>query len=227
MGTLEQVRSARRLARWGIVIGYVLAVGALVIGVVNPDPRVASDLMGLARAVGVAGVLSIAPTVALLALHGRPRLLPAAAAVAVSSGILALSFMGLLELLPALLWANAFGRWPRPVQTRWREIILWPALVIASFCAFLALFVYQNPMCTRTYADGVVETGIAEGGGWIWAGDSGLWTGHGTVTGGSDGNVESEECTSDVVTWLEALVCLGLSAGTVAVAAWGGAQRRA
>lgn len=226
MGTLEQVQSARRPATYGIVIAYALATGAFVLALVNGSPRVPLNLWGFARAVGIAGVFSIAPTIALLALRGRPRLLPAAAAVAVTSGILALFSLGLLELIPALLWANAFGRWPRPVQTRWREIVLWPTLVIASFCALLALFVYQNPICTRTYADGVAETEATVGGGWIWASDSGIWTGHGTVTGGPDGTIESEECTSDVVTWWEALLSLGLSAATAGIAAVGGVRRR-
>ncbi len=223
MGTLQQVESARKLARYAIVIGYVMALGALILALVNDSPRVPANLWGVARAVAVAGLFSISPTVALLALRGRPRLLPAAAAVALVAGPFTLSVLGLVMVVPAVLWISAFSRWPRPVRTVWRETVLWSTIVIVAACAFVSLFLHQDPRCTRFYSDGTAETSVATGGGWLWQGTSG------TVVSSvlSGGEVRSEECTSDIVVWWEALASLGFAAGSVVIAARGGAPTRA
>jgi hypothetical protein len=224
MGTLREVETARRYARYGVVVAYGVALAAFVIRLVNSTPRVGENLWGGAGAIAVAGMLAIAPTTALLALRGRPRLLPAAAVVAFAEGLFSFSLVGLVMMVPALLWINAYGRWPRPVKPRWPLIVLWPTVVIAAVCAFVVLFIHQDPMCTRTYGDGTVQAWApAEGGGWAWQGLGG--TSFGTEFVGDDG-VQTEECTSDIITWWEALATLGVSGGAVGVAAWGGSQRK-
>ncbi len=222
MGTLQEVSEARRWTRYGIVIAYVMGIGGFAFRLAGTSPRVPQNVWGIAGAAAVMGIFFIAPTVAVLALRGRPRLLPAAAAVAFVAGLFTLSLLGFIMLIPALLWIKAFSRWPRPVQTRWREIVLWPAVVTAAACAFFVLFAHQDPRCTRTFPDGTVETSVAAGAGWVWQGASGS-----AISSSYSGDsVLSEECTSDIVTWWEALASLGVAAGSVAIAARGGAPSK-
>lgn len=225
MRTLDRVESARRYARWGIVVGYGLSLVVFIVRLVGASPRVPENLWGVAGAGAVAGVFAISPTVAVLALRGRPRLLPLASTLAFLTLFTATAF-GLAMVVSAMLWLRASARWPRPVRTRWPRIVLWPIVVVLAAGSFVMLFAHLDPLCAHWYDNGRVETWVPTKGfasGWAWEGAGGsIIGGEFAVTGGD--HTEREECTSDIITWWEALISLGLAGGAVAVAAVGGAK---
>ena len=214
MSVYEEMRGRRRLVQLGIVIGYGLALVALVVRVVNTEIGSVGELLG---SVALALSVAVAPSLAWIALDRRPGLLPVAALASFLSGLVTLLLLP-VSVLVSLLWAIAWSR--RPVKRGLTRRLWWVGvtLAFAPVLGILAMVSHLDPVCTETSPDGtVVEVDPSDRGyptGWRFGS---IWS-TGTTTGqsGPDGPVSSF-CTSDTVSWWEAAMSTAISLGVVVV----------
>jgi hypothetical protein len=210
----ETIKFSRRVVWGGIVVGYLLAVALTWIGIVNMGETPGGVLGSLA--LGVAA--GVAPTLALISLDRRPTLLPAASMTAVALGVIELTLLPIWLLL-ALAWWWAHSR--RPVRVEVSRARWWArvALALGVVLAVFALYAHMDPRCTETLADGTVrEVDPADKGfapGWRFGSveSSGESSGE-----GEPGGVVASSCTSDTITWGEALASILISLGVVGTA---------
>ncbi len=207
MTTYQDIRLGRGLVWAGIAIGYGIAVAAAILSLVNSEGSLLSPFAFLA-------MLAISPTMATIALDRRPSLLTAAAMAAVVQGFVSLSSLGLIEFIPAILWALAVQRRPRsalePSWATWAR----PVIAAVSILPLFVMFIHSDPRCTVTAADGtVISSTVDEGAAAGWRLQLGS---SGSSSTGEDGITRS--CTSDTVQHWEAglsvLVSLSLLAAT-------------
>lgn len=215
MNIHEDIIRNRRQVRFGIALGYVIAVALTAIRLVNTDPATLGETLG---SLALGATLATPATLALLSLDRRPTLVPAAAVGALVSGIVTLWLLP-IWLAVAWLWYRAWSG--RPVratisQARSAAVIGLGALTAVSM---LALFAHVDPACTQRLADGTERSidpatrGFDTG----WA-----FTALGTTSGSSSSSLSStgaagtevveETCTSNTVVVGEALVSLGVTA---------------
>lgn len=185
----------------------------------------ASDLptaMTLPGALAFAAAVAVPPALALMAARGRFSLFLGAGV----SGILlafGMSALGLLMLPLGITWlviyvknrTDGFQHQSADVLTT-----LGVAFVVVSLAvgAYLVLFLHVDPRCVITYVNGDVLVVPAEDidmdSGWIWNLEE---ESSGVESVGP--NVVSTSCTSNVVTWPEAVVSLALSSVALAAGA--------
>jgi hypothetical protein len=208
----EEMRKSRRLVQLGIVIGYGLALVALVVRVANTEIGSVGEFLG---SVSLAVSVAVAPSLAWISLDRRPGLLPVAALASFLSGLVTLLLLP-VSVLVSLLWVIAWSR--RPVTMELTRKLWWVgvALAFAPVLGILVMFSHLDPVCTETSADGtVVEVNPSDRGyptGWRF-GSIGS-TGTATNQSGPDGPVSSF-CTSNTVTWWEAALSAAVSLGVV------------
>lgn len=202
MSTYTRIKTSRRLVWAGIIVGYAFAVGVAVANFGSDDGTVLTAFAFLAA-------LSLPSSLALASLDRRPALLTMAAMAALVQGALLLtSVVGLLELIPAILWYLASQRRPRPAvaprQATWAR----PALAAATVVPLLVMFLHVDPLCVVTDSEGtVVRTYVEEGAATGWN------LGLGTSTTGSPGAAgETTTCTSNRIVPWEAVVSVSISA---------------
>lgn len=201
MTTYQDIRLGRGLVWAGIAVGFAVAIVTAIVNLVSGDGTPFTALAFLA-------LLAIPPTMAVISLDRRPSLLTAAAMAAVVQGFITLTSFGLIEFIPAILWAWAGQRRPRPaLEPGWAT---WarPLIAAASILPLVVMFMHVDPRCTTTAADGtVISTTIDEKAATGWRLELGS---SGSSATGSDGITRS--CTSDTVQGWEALVSIALSA---------------
>ena len=212
MSVYEEMRRNRRLVQLGIVIGYGLALVALVVRVVNTEIGSVGEFLG---SVALALSVTVAPSLAWIALDRRSGLLPIAALASFLSGLVTLLLLP-VSVLVSLLWVIAWSR--RPVKRELTRRLWWVGvtLAFAPVLGILVMFSHLDPLCAETSGDGtVVEVDPSDRGyptGWRFGsiGSTGTTTGQ----SGPDGPVSSF-CTSDTVTWWEAALSTAVSVGVV------------
>ncbi|NOY54936.1 MAG: hypothetical protein GXP34_03020 [Actinobacteria bacterium] len=205
-----------------IIIGAVIFLGlAIVVGLLfwlnGVPPR---QLENVPAALAWAALLSLPAFVALLGLRRRdPRILWPAIVTGLVPTILTVFSVGLVLVIPVLVWIQAALRWPSPQSARsWRRDLLPLTIPILAILAGLTFFAHQDPACwdSTKGADGHVtytRTALngATGSEWFAGSEST------SISSGGDG-VTGSICTSDRVTSLEGLIALGFIAGAGTVA---------
>lgn len=203
MSTYSQIRNSRRLVWAGIVVGYALAIGVAMANLGSEEGTALSAAAFLAA-------LSLPPSLALASLDRRPALLTMAAMAALVQGALLLgSVVGVLQVVPAILWYLASQRRPRPATAPREATWMRPLLAAATLVPLLVMFIHLDPICVVSGPDGtVVRTYVEEGApsGWEFSLSS-------YSTGSSDaGPGEITSCTSNRIVAWEAAASLSLSA---------------
>lgn len=218
MSTYSQIKSSRRLIWAGEVVGYAIAIGVAMANLGSEEGSVLSAAAFLAA-------LSLPPSLALASLDRRPALLTMAAMAALVQGALLLgSVVGVLQVVPAILWYLASQRRPRPATPPRRATWMRPLLAATTLAPLLVMFFHLDPLCVVRDPDGtVVRTYVEEGapGGW----EFGLGS---YSTGSSDaGPGEITTCTSNRIVAWEATASLSLSAIylVLVIALWPTADR--
>ncbi len=171
-------------------------------------------LVSLAGAVAFGAVVAMPALLALLAGRGRAGLYLGAG---VASIVLSL---GLSLLIIVMLPLGVFWLWSfveaRPGHLL-RSIGAGLVATVLAMGAFVVLFLHLDPRCADTYINGEVRLAPQEQvdmeSGWAW--DIG-GTSSSSMT--SRPNVVSQVCSSDTVTWAEALASLALAGVAVASA---------
>jgi len=202
----EASERAGALRRISVLVGatFVLRIGA-------------SDLpisLVLPGAFAFSAAAALPPALAYMAARGRFSLY---AAAGFSATLLAfgMSVFGLVMLPLGIIWLVIYFKDRTDGFTERAESVpmtLGVAFVVVSFAigAYFVLFLHLDPRCVSTYTNGEVQLvpldEVELDSGWIWNVDS---TSGGIVASGS--NVLSTSCTSDVVTWPEAVASLTLS----------------
>lgn len=216
MTTYRDIKTGRRLIWGGILIGVSIALGLAIASYTSENGSVV-------RALALLGLMSIPAAFALLALDRRPSLLTAAAMAALLQSVLLLtSGLGLLQVIPAILWYLAGQKRPRPAAAPPWATWARPLLALASLLPLLVMFSHLDPVCTVTDAEGTVissevDTNAPSG----WSLSLGSSTGS---SSDSDGVMRS--CTSDTVRPWESALSLAVAVSVVGVAArWPTATR--
>ena len=194
-------------------LGYAVAAAIFVLRIFASDLPASMELPG---AIALAAVAALPPTLALLGLTGRPTLLLPAGVAAVTS-VPVLSLLGVIMAVLGIMWLIAYGTLRRPgsiLTTVVATIIVWMLWVAAA----AALFIHLDPRCAQTLTDGTVREIDAEAigyeSGWVWDSSSTI-----SVSSSGSGDVETEVCTSDLVTGGEALATVAL-VGTSLGSGW-------
>jgi hypothetical protein len=209
MNTYLDIKSGRRLIWAGIVFGAAVALALAIATYMSND---GSAL----RATATFGLVSIPAALALLSLDRRPSLLTAAAMAALVQGVILLtSGLGLLQVIPAILWYLAGQKRPRsaaaPGWATWAR----PLLAVATLLPLVVMFSHLDPICTVTDADGrVLSSEVDSDARSGWAPLS-LGSSAGSSTD-SDGVTRS--CTSDTVQPWESAASLAVSVLIVGLA---------
>lgn len=219
MTTYRDIKTGRRLIWAGIVFGAAIAL-AMAIAIYMGEGGSAL------RASAFFALTSLPAAFALVALDRRPSLLTAATMAAlVQAALLLTSGLGLLQVMPAILWYLAGQKRPRPAAApKWAT---WarPTLAVATLLPLLVMFSHLDPMCTVTDVDGTVvssETNPGARSGWAPAslGSS--------TSSSTDSDGVTRSCTSDTVRPWEAVLSIAASVSIVAAATrWPTASRLA
>ena len=143
---MTQHQAAPRVAVIGIVISLVLALGVAVLRSVNADP--------VERAAEVAGTIAFATVfaapalLAILGARGRPSLLFAAGALdLVLAFVTLLSLIGLVFVIPAVMFFVAVGQIRGTTAGRFRSIVTVLVAVVLGATGLFALFAREDPVC--------------------------------------------------------------------------------
>lgn len=216
MTTYSDIKTGRRLIWAGIVFEMAIALALAIASYMSEDGSVLKALAFLA-------LMSIPAALALLALDRRPSLLTAAAMAALVQGVLLLtSGLGLLQVIPAILWYLAGQKRPRPAAApTWAKWVR-PLLAVATMFPLLVMFSHLDPVCTVTDADSTVissEIDTNATAGWTLS--------FGSSTDSSrDSDGVTRSCTTDTVRPWESALSLAVSASIVGLAAlWPTATR--
>lgn len=216
MTTYRDIKTGRRLIWAGIIFGVSIALSLAIASYMSEDGSVL-------RALALLAFMSIPAAFALLASDRRPSLLTAAAMAAFVQGVLLLtSGLGLLQVIPAILWYLAGQKRPRPAAAPIWATWARPLLAVSALLPLVVMFSHLDPICTVTDAEGTVissevDTNAPSG----WSLSLGSSTG---LSSDSDGVTRS--CTSDTVRPWESALSLAVAASIVGVAArWPTATR--
>lgn len=204
--------------RVGVGLGIAVAVGLGVLRWANAHavPVAAAEWAPLGD-VALAGLVGLPSVLAVLGLRGRSVLLLAGGILAL---LLALPFtlVGLILIVPGVLFLVAYGRMPGPPSGSVRRSMAVFVPVVLGVGALAVLFATEQPVCYRTirYEDGRVERvrdREAEA-------DAASGRGRGQSVEPLDEDVVSQGggCSGDMIVPWESAAMLGLSGTAVLLA---------
>jgi hypothetical protein len=206
MSAYRDIKTSRRLISGGIAIGYAIALAVAIANLNTEEGTLLSALAFL-------GWLAIPPSLAVTSLDRRPSLLAVAAMGAVLQGVILITSIGLLEVVPAILWYLAVRRRPREAVAPRGAFWIRPLLGAATLIPLLVLLVHLDPLCTVTSPDGsVVRTYVEDGARTGWSFQLG-----GIASTSGSGSGETTTCTNDTIFGWEAAVSVTLSVLYVAL----------
>lgn len=133
----------------GIVLAVLLAVGGGLLRAINAEP--AERAVEIAGAIAFTVVYAAPALLAFLGLRHRPALLIAAGALELGLAFISLfSYIGILFLIPAVLFFVAAGSMRGAGTRLWRSIAAVIVSMTLGTVAFLALFARDDPVCWKT-----------------------------------------------------------------------------
>ena len=190
MTTYRDIKSGRRLIRAGIGFAVSIALAMAIASYISADGSVL-------RSLALLGFMSVPAAFALLALDRRPSLLTAAAMAALVQSVLLLtSGIGLLQVVPAILWYLAGQKRPRPAAAPAWATWARPLVAVATLLPLVVMFSHLDPVCTVTDADGtVISTEIDPNAPTGWT----LSLGGLTATASTESDGVTRSCTNDTV----------------------------
>lgn len=196
MSTYHDIKNSRRLVWIGILIGYATAAG---IAAANLASEEGTPLTAIAFLI----TFAIPPTLALISLDRRPSLLAVAGMGAALQSVTLLTSLGLVGIVPAMLWFLAARRRPRAATPPRGAAVIRPLLAAATLVPLLVMLVHLDPVCTTTRDGEVVRTFVDEEARTGWSLQLG------TSSSSSSSGTETTACVSNrIVTW-EALASVG------------------
>ena len=214
-------KRARVLTGIGAAMFLGLGLAAAVLAWTQGEPRLQLETLPGSLALG--GLVALPGLVGGIALRRNdPKLLWPAILTGLLPAVVTILSVGLVLVIPVLLFVQAAMRWPNSKTSRScnRDLVLL-AIPSLAILAGLTFFAHQDPACWRytedpqgrvTYEDTELHTGM----------QSGWFVGGGTVMGlavGSDGGEGAGSvCVSDRITPLEAAIALSFLAGAVLIA---------
>ena len=197
----------------GIALGaYVLALLGFFFGLFGGD---LSLVTSFPRALVLAALMAVPPTLAMLSYPDHPRMLIAAGLTGLVA-VGALSILGLILVVLGAIWIGAYIKLgPEVDWARSLAMIVVPVLWLA---ASTTLWIHLDPVCEQRLENGRVIRidPLARGfeSGWTWD-----VTGSSSFASGPTGDqVRSESCSGDEVVLWEAMAAIILSGTAVAVA---------
>jgi len=210
-------QAARVLIMIGAGMFLVLGLAVALVSWTQGEPRLQLETVPGSLALG--GMVALPGLVAAIALRREdPRLLLPAIVTGLIPAAVTLLSVGLVFVIPVLLFVQAALRWPRPKSGRSRRRDLVPlAIPVLAVLAGLTFFAHQDPACwdfTESADGNVAYTRAALHGGmqsgWFVGGEA--LTSVSSEGAGTSGSI----CTSDRITPVEAAIALCLIGG----AAW-------
>lgn len=194
-------------------IGFAIALAGTIVRLIGGSLSVLVELPG-AIVLGV--VLAVPSALALLGTRDRPLMLLPAGVLGIAGMLGVFSIFGVPLAILGLIWIWAYLRVSVGGQfARKFGMIVVPILWLG---AVVTLFAHLDPRCEQTLVDGTVQAAdpLVRGmeTGWVWEIDTSNFSGGSTA----EANVESEVCSSDVVTPIEMVVALAFSALAVGYA---------
>jgi hypothetical protein len=205
----------------GALIFLGLGLAVAVLSWTQAEPRL--QLETLPGSVALGAIVALPGLVAAIALRrNQPRLLWPAIVTGLLPAVATIQSVGLVLVIPVLLFLQAALRWPAPKTTRsWRQDLAPLAIPALAIVAALAFFAHQDPACWNYTEDPQGRTVYMPAGAHPGM-QSGWFAGGGTVTGlvvdSDDGEGAGSVCVSDRITPLEAAIALFMIGGAVAVA---------
>ena len=136
----------------GIVLAVALAFGGGFLRAINAEP--ADRAAEIAGAAAFSIVFAAPALLAFLGLRDRPALLVAAGVLELGLAFISLFSIGLLFVVPAVLFFVAAGNMRGAGTRLWRSIAAVLVSITFGTVAFLALFARDDPVCWTTNATG-------------------------------------------------------------------------
>ena len=200
--------SAPRIAVVGISLSFALAVAVAILRAVNAEP--------VERAAEVAGDVAVAVVfftpalLALLGLRGRPSLMVAAGVLDLGLAFVTLfSLVGLIFLVPGVMFLVAAGRMRGIGGSPTRSIAAALVAVILGIAAFVALFARDDPICWAT--DSTTGQSVRL--------NADRFVHGSTISIEAPPGTTAAGCSSDMISTAEAIAAVGLVA-TLLGAVW-------
>jgi hypothetical protein len=227
------VTTPPKSARVRVTIGAMMFIGLGLAGAVlawtQGEPRLQLETLPGSLALG--GLVALPGLVGGIALRRNdPRLLWPAILTGLLPAVMTILSVGLVLMIPVLLFVQAAMRWHNPKTSRsWRQDLVLLAIPSLAVLAGLTFFAHQDPGCWRytedpqgrvTYEDTELHTGMQSG--WFVRGGTVI----GLAVSSDGGEGAGSVCVSDRITPLEAAIALSFLAGAVLIALRTGAPLR-
>ena len=215
----------------GAVMFIGLGLGVAILAWTRGEPRL--QLESLPGAMALGGFFALPGGLAVVALwRNDPQVLWPAVVTGLLPALVTILSIGLIFVIPVLLFVQAALRWPIPQANRsWRRRLTPLGIPVLAVLAGLAFFAHRDPACWDytentqgrvSYTSTTAHVGVPSG----WFVGGGPITGVAVDSNDGIGNGNGAVCVSDRIIPLEAAIGLGLIGGAVLLAVRPGEHRQ-